>query len=78
MKKKYLKEVRLRFQSEKPVTTEILTENVQHLPEPVKKYIRIAGFVGKEKISNVFLKASGQIRSLKSRAGCSLHRVQFF
>jgi hypothetical protein len=64
MKKKYLKEVRLRFQSEKPVTTEILTENdMQHLPEPVKKYIRIAGFVGKEKISNVFLKASGQIRS---------------
>jgi hypothetical protein len=64
MKKKYLKEVRLRFQSEKPVRTEILTENdMQHLPEPVKKYIRIAGFVGKEKISNVFLKASGQIRS---------------
>jgi hypothetical protein len=54
----------LRFQSEKPVRTEILTENdMQHLPEPVKKYIRIAGFVGKEKISNVFLKASGQIRS---------------
>jgi hypothetical protein len=64
MKKKYLKEVRLRFQSEKPVRTEILTKNdMQHLPEPVKKYIRYAGFVGKEKITNVFLKANGQIRS---------------
>jgi len=64
MKKKYLKEVRLRLQSEKPGTPEILTEtDLQHLPEPVKKYIRICGFVGKEKISNFFLKASGQIRS---------------
>ena len=59
-----MKEVRLRLQSEKSGTTEILTENdMQHLPEPVKKYIRFAGFVGKEKISNVFLKARGQIRS---------------
>jgi len=64
MKKKYLKEVRLRLQSEKSGTPGLLTENdIQHLPEPVKKYIRICGFVGKEKISNVFLKASGQIRS---------------
>ncbi len=64
MKKKYLNEVRLRLQSEKTGTPEILTENdMQHLPEPVKKYIHYAGFVGKEKISNVFLKASGQIRS---------------
>lgn len=64
MKKKYFNEVRLRLQSEKSGTSEILTENdMQHLPEPVKKYIRYAGFVGKEKISNVFLKASGQIRS---------------
>lgn len=64
MKKEYINEVRLRLQSEKTGTPELLTENdMQHLPEPVKKYIRYAGFVGKEKISNVFLKASGQIRS---------------
>jgi hypothetical protein len=64
MKKKYLNEVRLRLKSEKTGISEILTENdMQHLPEPIKKYIRYAGFVGKEKISNVFLKASGQIRS---------------
>ncbi len=64
MKKKYLNEVRRRLQSEKSGTPEILTDNdLQHLPEPVKKYIRICGFVGKEKISNFFLKASGKIRS---------------
>jgi len=64
MKKKYHKEVRLRLQSENPGTPGLLTENdMQHLPEPVKKYIRFTGFVGKEKISNAFLKGSGQIRS---------------
>lgn len=64
MKKKYLKEVASRFREEEIYSTDVLTENdMQHLPEPVKKYIRFAGFVGKEKISNVFLKARGQIRS---------------
>ena len=64
MKKKYLNEVASRFREEKKYSKDVLTENdMFHLPEPVKKYIRYAGFVGKEKISNVFLKASGQIRS---------------
>ncbi|MBK6283805.1 MAG: hypothetical protein IPF54_15165 [Draconibacterium sp.] len=73
MKKKYLNEVRLRLQSEKTGTPEILTENdMQHLPEPVKKYIHYAGFMGKEKISNVFLKAMDKFVHPKSRAGCSL------
>lgn len=64
MKKKYLKEVQLRLQSEKTGTPEILTEkDIAHLPEPIKKYIRLTGFMGKEKILNVFLKGSGQIRS---------------
>ncbi len=64
MKKKYLKEIRLKIQSETKERPEILTEtDMKHLPEPVKKYIRLTGFVGKEKIRNVFLKASGKIRS---------------
>ncbi len=64
MKKKYLKEVRLKLQSETKGTPETLTEtDMKHLPEPVRKYIRLTGFVGKEKIRNVFLKASGKIRS---------------
>ena len=64
MKKKYLNEVASRIHEEKKYSKDVLSENdMFHLPEPVKKYIRLAGFVGKEKISNVFLKASGQIRS---------------
>jgi len=64
MKKKYLNEVSSRLRQENFYSTDVFTENdMQHLPEPVKKYIRFAGFVGKEKISNVFLKGSGQIRS---------------
>lgn len=64
MKKQYINEVASRFREEKRNSTAILTENdLQHLPEPVKRYIRQAGFVGKEKITNFFLKASGQIRS---------------
>jgi hypothetical protein len=64
MKKQYLNEVSSRLRQENFLSTDVLTENdMQHLPEPVKKYIRYTGFVGKEKISNVFLKASGQIRS---------------
>ena len=64
MKNKYLNEVASRLRQEKRYSTAVLTEkDMQHLPEPVKRYIRYAGFVGKEKISNVFLKASGQIRS---------------
>ena len=64
MKNKYLKEVKLRLQSEKQSVTEKLTEKeIAHLPEPVKRYIRITGSMEKEKISNFYLKASGQIRS---------------
>ena len=64
MKKQYLNEVSSRLRQENFYSTDVLTDNdMQHLPEPVKKYIRYAGFVGKEKISSVFLKASGQIRS---------------
>ncbi|MGE0019870.1 MAG: DUF6544 family protein [Draconibacterium sp.] len=64
MKKKYLKEVLLRLESEQYRTPEILTDNdMLHMPEAVKRYIRLTGFLGKEKIFNFFLKASGQIRS---------------
>lgn len=63
MKATYQNEVLLRLNEEKGNTPEILTEmDMKHLPETVKKYIRFAGFVGKEKIKNFYLKATGQIR----------------
>ncbi|MDO8951623.1 MAG: hypothetical protein Q7U86_03300 [Draconibacterium sp.] len=64
MKKQYQNEVSDRLRKEANQSTHILTEkDIAHLPEPIKKYIRFTGFVGKEKITNVFLRASGQIRS---------------
>jgi hypothetical protein len=64
MKKQYQNEVSDRLRKEADQSTHILTEkDIAHLPEPIKKYIRFTGFVGKEKIPNVFLKASGKIRS---------------
>ena len=78
MKKQYQNEVSERLRKEQDFSTDVLTENdMQHLPEPVKKYIRYAGFVGKEKISNVFLKASGQIRS-SEKSGWMQFTVQFY
>lgn len=64
MKKLYKKEVCLRLLAEKNTPVEMLTDNdIKHLPELVQNYIRFTGFVGQEKISNVFLKATGKIRS---------------
>ena len=64
MKKKYINEVHSRLMPANSVAKEILTEkDIECLPLQVKKYIRLSGFVGKEKISNVFIKASGKIRS---------------
>jgi hypothetical protein len=64
MKKQYLNEVTLRLRHETKKSPGILTEkDIAHLPEPVKKFIRLTGFMGKEKISNVYLKGCGQIRS---------------
>jgi hypothetical protein len=66
IKKQYRNEVLERLRKEADHSIDVLTEkDISHLPEPVKKYIRLTGFMGKEKISNVFLKASGQIRSSK-------------
>lgn len=67
MKSVHKKEVLSRLMSEVPKVPELISEkDLEHLPEPVKKYIRFTGFVGKEKNFNVFIKANGQIRSNKN------------
>jgi len=37
-------------------------DDIEHLPEPVKKYIRYTGFVGKPKVNKFRLNFSGKIR----------------
>lgn len=46
-----------------PNTDEILKEiDIQHLPEPVKKYLHYTGVVGKPKVKNFKVEFSGQFR----------------
>lgn len=50
---------------EKTGTTskDLITEaDIQHLPEPVQRYLRYTGIIGKERIHTVRLKQQGQIR----------------
>lgn len=45
------------------VTDELLTESdIQHLPQPVQKYLRITGSINKPKIRNVRLVFNGEMR----------------
>ncbi len=64
MKKKYLSEVKIALERTNTINREIVTENdLQHLPEIVKKYLHNADVVGKEKIVNFKIKFDGRIRS---------------
>ncbi len=64
MKRKYKKEVDAGLNSGQNTLNEILTESdLQHLPEAVKKYLRLTGVVGREKVYNMKLAFEGKIRS---------------
>jgi len=58
----YKKDVAAELKSSS-ISTELLTESdIQHLPEPVKKYLRYTGSVGKPKVKNFKIEFEGQIR----------------
>lgn len=45
------------------VTVSLLTtQDIEHLPAPVKKYILYSGSVGKQKVNNFYIEFSGQLR----------------
>jgi hypothetical protein len=59
----YKNEVKIGLEQGINLPEKILTEaNLLDLPEPIKKYIRYTGFVGKPKINNFKIKFSGKIR----------------
>jgi len=52
------------LQRNNQVTTKILNENdIAHLPDPVQKYLRYAGVLGKAKVRNVEMIFNGAMRS---------------
>ncbi len=59
-------------------TDSLLTErDIQQLPEPVKKYIRYAGAVGKPKVKNFKVEFTGQIRGDEQSAWMPFTSVQY-
>ncbi len=60
---RYRREVKTGLAGVLPVPGSILTEaDLQHLPEPVKRYIRLSGAVGKPKVKSFKTEFNGQIR----------------
>lgn len=64
--RQYRSEVKDGFRHTAIVSDEILDEtDIKHLPDPVKKYLRYSGSVGKSKVRNFKVEFSGQFRQSK-------------
>jgi hypothetical protein len=60
---KYKNDVKTSLQQKEYFQNSKLTEmDIQHLPEPVKKYIRYTGSIGKPKVNNFKIEFTGKIR----------------
>lgn len=63
LKKKYTTEIRKGLTRQKFLSEGILTEeDMEHLPEKVRQYLRYTGVVGCEKVKNFRVRAKGHIR----------------
>ena len=62
-KNEYRNEVKIGLEQSKNLQKTVLTESeIAYLPEPVKKYIRYTGFIGKPIVNNFRIDFSGKIR----------------
>lgn len=60
------------------ITPGIITEqDIQHLPDPIQKYLRITGAIGKEKIHNVRLEFTGGFKTAPNRKYAEFTSVQY-
>ena len=60
---KYESDIKLGLQQKEYFDKSIITEkDIEHLPEPVRKYLRYTGCVGKPKVNNFKLEFNGKIR----------------
>lgn len=60
---KYKNDVKTSLQQKEYFQNSKLTEmDIQHLPEPVKKYLRYTGSIGKPKVNNFKIEFTGKIR----------------
>lgn len=52
-------------------------QDIKHLPEPVQKYLRFAGAIGKEKIHSVKLEFTGDFKTAPDRKYAKFTSVQY-
>lgn len=78
MKKIYQKAVLSELKRTKKLKSTIITEQeITHLPEIVKKYLRFVGVIGKEKVLNFRAEFKGGIRGKSSEPFMKLKSVQY-
>jgi hypothetical protein len=66
--RRYLSDAKQQLREMAPVPAEVLTEEtISGLPEPVQRYIRYTGAVGKPVVKNVKLTFVGQIRASEDK-----------
>lgn len=74
----YKNEVKIILEESQKIPITVLTEgDIVFLPEPVRKYIRYAGGIGKPKVINFRIAFSGKIRDYKKPVWMKLTSEQF-
>ena len=77
-KNEYEKEVKIGLAENREIPDNILTEaGIAYLPEPVRKYIRYAGCIGKPTVNNFRIDFSGKIRDHKKPVWMELTSEQY-
>ena len=78
MKKEYKRAVVEALEKTKGKQPQILTEaDIEHLPDPIYRYLRLAGVIGREKVLNFRAEFRGGIRSGPGEKYMSLRSVQY-
>ncbi|HEX4878091.1 MAG TPA: DUF6544 family protein [Chitinophagaceae bacterium] len=63
---KFRRDVKESLQRTEALPAALLTEeDLQHLPEPVQRYLRYSGVIGKTKVKNVYIAFEGKMRDKK-------------
>ena len=78
LKRAYKREVLRGLNRTLRIPGEILTEDdIRHLPEPVQKYIKYVGALGKEKVYSVRAVCEGQVRMDPNGDWVDMHSEQY-
>jgi len=78
LKRKYNMEVREGLKRTKELEKTAVTEkDIAHLPEPIQKYLKYVGVLGKEKVYNIQVHINGTMRINKKSDWCNIKIQQY-